>query len=65
MNNFGEKIVDIGYFIAAPTIMLTENSTKKWKRLLGVFAVFLLFPLVFIGMIVIMVGLMINMIDEI
>ena len=56
---------NIGYWIAAPTVMLTENCKKKWIRVMGVLMMFLLFPLMPIGLSVIGVWLAIEMYEEI
>ncbi|MCK5316868.1 MAG: hypothetical protein KAJ55_03085 [Anaerolineales bacterium] len=56
---------NIGLWIAAPTVRLTENCKKKWVRVVGVLLMFPLFPLIPIGLSVIGVWMAIEMYKEI
>lgn len=53
------------YWIGMPTVMLTENSKKKWVRVLGFLGMFPLFPLVFLGYFLIFTVMVVDMIQDI
>ena len=40
--SFGDKIADFGFWVCAPTLMLTQDDPRKWVRVLGTLGVFLL-----------------------
>lgn len=65
MFDLSEKIEDIGYWVMLPTVRLTETSRKKWVRVLGVVAVFPLFPLIVLSMPIMLVAMVIGMYESI
>lgn len=62
----GENYIEkLGFAIGAPTLLLTEKSKRKSVRVLGVLGMFVLFPLLFIGMFIIGISMVVGMIEEI
>jgi hypothetical protein len=59
------KVEEVLFWIAAPTMMITEKHPKKWVRLAGAFGTLPLFPLMFLGFGLMCVWMVIVIIDEI
>ena len=59
------KVEDVLFWIGIPTICLTENSPKKWVRLLGFFGTIPLFPMALLWLALQFVWIIICIIDEI
>ena len=60
-----ESFENVGLWIGAPFLKLTENCNKKWIRVIGALMIFPLFPLAVIGLMIISLGLIIEMFREI
>jgi len=45
-----DSIENIIFWIALPTVRLTENSEYKWVRIIGILCMFPLFPLCILGL---------------
>jgi hypothetical protein len=59
------KLDDLGFWIAAPTVRLTENHPCKAIRVLGVLGMFPLFPLLLPGAVVLVIYMGIEVYKEI
>lgn len=59
------SLENIAFWIMIPTVRLTENHPLKWIRVLGFFATFLLFPLVFVGSPFLLVAVLVRVIEDI
>lgn len=50
MKSLEDKLEDLAFWVAIPTIKLTENNPHKFIRVLGFLCVFPLMPLMFPGL---------------
>lgn len=60
-----DTISNIAFWIGIPTVKLTENSDKKWIRVLGLFGMFPLFPLILPCAILLMVAILWDILETI
>ena len=60
-----EKIANIAFWIGLPFYRLLEHNPRKWVRVVGLLSCFLLFPLTFICLLLLMVSMAIGMFKEI
>lgn len=60
-----DQLENMADWVGMPTLLLTENSESKIIRILGLLGVFLLFPLVFIGLMFSFVAAIIGMFKEV
>lgn len=60
-----DKISNIAFWIMLPSVRLTEKDPRKWVRVLGFFAMFPLFPLMILGMPLLMVSMFAGILEDI
>lgn len=56
---------EVGFWIAVPTILATEDNPKKWARVVGFLLAFLLFPPPFVGLLFLTIAVVIDIIKGI
>jgi len=60
-----EKIIDILWWFALPTVKITEHCKKKWIRVMGYLCALLLWPLGIFGIFAIILSILIGIWEEI
>ena len=61
MTTYADRVLDVAFWVAIPTIRAVQDNPRGWVRLTGVILVLPLFPLVFIAAPIAIIGVLLEM----